>query len=105
MRRCEGASHCSGVGNVEHLDAKGLLDLNLNPLNFLRSALNLDPNLIFRTWVYWKSRCGWVCEVRPTKTQMYLWCELNLEMGCVCVMAIRVVEFSNGGYKIRKVFA
>ena len=23
----------------------------------------------------------------------------------VCIMAIRVVEFSNGGYKIRKVFA
>ena len=43
MRRSEGASHCSGVENVEQLDAKGLLDLNLNPLNFLRSALNLDP--------------------------------------------------------------
>ena len=43
VRRSEGASHCSGVENVEQLDAKGLLDLNLNPLNFLRSALNLDP--------------------------------------------------------------
>ena len=70
VRRCEGASHCSGLENVEQLDAKGLLDLSLNPLNCLRSALNLDPNLIFRTWVYWKSRCGWVCEVRPTKTHI-----------------------------------
>ena len=43
VRRSEGASHCLGVENVEQLDAKGLLDLNLNPLNILRSALNLDP--------------------------------------------------------------
>ena len=43
MRRCEGASHCSGLENVEQLDAKGLLDLSLNPLIFLRFAANLNP--------------------------------------------------------------
>ena len=70
VRRCEGASRCSGLENVEQLDAKGLLDLSLNPLNYFEVCIEFKPNLIFGTWVYWKSRCGWVCEVRPTKTHI-----------------------------------
>ena len=36
--------------------------------------------------------------------KIYLLLFLNF-LGCISDMAIRVVEFSNGGYKIRKIFA
>ena len=94
-----------GFGKCRTIGCERSFRFEFKPIKFFEVCIEFKPNLIFGTWVNWKSRCGWVCEVRPTKTQMYLWCELNLEMGCVCVMAIRVVEFSNGGYKIRKVFA
>ena len=43
---------------------------------------------------------------RLQRRQIRRWCILNkYELPWFCTMAIRVVEFSNGGYKIRKVFA
>ena len=62
-----------GCGKCRTFGCERSFRIKFKSTKFFEVCTEFRPNLIFRTWVYWKSRCGWVCEVRPTKTHMCLW--------------------------------
>ena len=75
------------------------------------------PGLYFFSIQYNTRTCGALSLCGPTRVDFFKNTEVirsfsrNLatnrksDMDMVCAMAIRVVEFSNGGYKIGKIFA